>query len=265
MKSYAGIRKHVVFRCIVFIYLMLIITGCNQSLSSKVASRLDAEETGYLTALSSASASSTCRGIVENINDWRKYNTLNDDRKKSKSLTNLNSGIRNLTLKAKNNLQKVKKSLPPHSLSDIHSKRISLFNYMVGVGENISSDNYVKIEKMCLDYYKMNKQWESVISSRKPKKNTEKTLKLSYQPGIIPIAYNTISGFIIQQSFTAPFGKITASYANAGGAKLLVIRSNGVERYFSLGIPFEVFVPSNYGVTVSGDGKGKLVINVVNK
>ena len=46
---------------------------------------------------------------------------------------------------------------------------------------------------------------------------------------------------------------------------MLIIKADGKERYFSLQKEFELFIPSDYGVRVSGDGKDKLTIEVVRR
>ncbi len=82
---------------------------------------------------------------------------------------------------------------------------------------------------------------------------------------MLPVAVDSEGVFTIKQTISTPVGNVTVAHANSTGVKLLVIRADGKERYFSLQKEFEVFIPSDYGVRVSGDGKDKLTIEVVHR
>jgi hypothetical protein len=116
----------------------------------------------------------------------------------------------------------------------------------------------------CKALYLLGVQTMKALAARGAAQPRKGTLRLTYEPPLLPVSYNLVDGsFTVKQSIATPFGSLTMGYTNTSGAKLLVIRSNGRERYFSLDQPFEVFVPATHGVMVRSDGGGTIVLEVI--
>jgi hypothetical protein len=94
-------------------------------------------------------------------------------------------------------------------------------------------------------------------------------MKFVYTPPLIPIGqiefdsngFNVAAG----DSINTPVGSFGMAQSQQKGVTRLVIRANGKQRMFKVDRPFQVFVPTDYGVDISGDGERKLIIDVRKK
>lgn len=247
---------------IVGLVLLAVLSGCDQP----DVSRLDAEEAGYVQNFSSKPlVSAQCRAIVESVNDWRKYHTLQDNAAMQQMVNAMHSQIQDLRKVAEELLPKHAVALPPPSFAELHQKRIAFLEFMKGVGINPASEVLNQINDKCLAFYLFAKGVDERIQARAPQKPPGGTIKLSYQPPILPVSVDSEGVFTVKQTISTPVGNVTVAHTNSTGVKLLIIRADGKERYFSLQKEFEVFIPSDYGVRVSGDGKDTLTIEVVHR
>jgi hypothetical protein len=231
-----------------------------------LASLYDAEEIAYLRYLDSARVSHHCRAVLENSYDQQKYSAVRDPRKLSdtqRSMAQLIAAIRNV---AKNNLSRVEVALPPESLRESYVVRLEFLRYAHGIPDAPKPDQVDELVERCRKLY-LNAistlQWFTTRNAQYP---TRGTLRLTYEPPLIPITYDLLSGsFTVKKSLSTPLGSLTAGYTNTSGAKLLIIRSDGRERYFSLDQPFEVFLPASHGVAVKSDANGTIVLEVLKR
>lgn len=106
----------------------------------------------------------------------------------------------------------------------------------------------------------------STLEARTPLPVNGDELGLVYKPPGSPVGVGvTESGKFsieISPSVNTPIGSFSPRVKEAKGVKKLIIRSDGKERYFKLDRPFKLFLPTDYGVEVSGDGSDSMTIEV---
>jgi len=228
------------------------------------ASTLDAEERGYFKQFETAVVSPLCRTAIENSFDQAKYRDVQDAKKLATAQRQLGLLIDQVQKIASLHLARVELGLPPEALKDLHLSRVAFLRFAKDYSnrpERPSVDDFIQ---RCREFYLKNIEVERMLRARPSSPPAKGTIRLTYEPPIGPFSYNLIDGsFTVKQSFATPLGSLTVGYTNAAGAKMLVIRSGGRERYFALDQAFEVFVPATNGLIIRNHAGSAIVLEVV--
>jgi hypothetical protein len=93
--------------------------------------------------------------------------------------------------------------------------------------------------------------------------------RLMFRPHLSPVSAGLSSeqGFAVDVdlSIPTPIGDVSYERIESKGVRRLIVRSDGMSRHFMLDRPFSLFVPSDYGVSVSNPEVDTLLIEVVQR
>jgi hypothetical protein len=235
--------------------------------------RLDAEEAGFNREMSVwiQVAEKNAKIIYNAINDYKKYVNIFEKTESEKSINNAHSAIIELKAIAKEKLARFERTLPPPSMATIHAQSTILLAGCASDAYSGRPNQVLDFERNCLELLNATRLFRERVASRPAATSTQTPINIVFRPlnGPIEIGIDTNSkilfSFSTEVSVSTPAGDFSLSQANPSGVKKMIIRSNMKERYFSLEQkPFNVFIPTDYGVSVSSDGD-VLIIDVVSR
>ncbi len=248
-----------------YVVAAISLCACNAA-SGPPKSKYDAEELGYVTQFANVGLSDRCKALIANAYDQDKYRGLNDERGLAGAQTAYGAHMDALRAIAKGHIRRLEIALPPDSLRELHDARLRFLAFALAAADSSTSTEAQQFFEQCKSYHEVSDRIIRSIAARTESYPTQGTLKLSYQPPFIPsLTFHHDGSFTVKSNISTPIGDFSLGYTNTTGAKLLIIRSEGRERYFSLARPFELYLPATHGINVSGDGNTTLTIEVVQR
>ncbi len=235
--------------------------ACGQS-SPHVAyadSKLDAEESGYDRRFRDVhtSVSNIARELVDSISDETKYKKLGDSEKRKEEEKILEAKRTAIFVEAVKSLMELKKTIPPAAMAQRHERLITLLSRF-GVGS---------CEDEAIEFLRAATSFNDAVERRSPRELRDGELSVSYQPPRSPISVGVgieSGDFSVSVGASTPYGNFSVSASGSSHIKLLVIRSFGKQRFFSLDRSFKVLTPPGYGVEISmPDGGDTMVVSVM--
>ncbi|MDJ0836307.1 MAG: hypothetical protein QNK37_07290 [Acidobacteriota bacterium] len=240
----------------ILLFLSVFLTqGCDNTYGKKTA-----EEEGYFIVHHPPNLAYECREVVSLYHEYCAMIDLGGKDDQSTTLKNINRKIESLQSQINNAQFSAQSTLPPSSLSDLYSAKLELFEYIANFDAH---KDFNALSEKSAKYYKIKSLWLKSVTQREAVNNKNVNIKLSFQPKGLPLSIYSESGFSIGVTATTPIGNFTAGYSSEVAVELLVVKSRGKNRYFALSQPFELFVPSNFGISVSNGRKGTLTIEVL--
>ncbi len=232
--------------------------GCGQT-SPNVTysdSKLDAEESGYDTRYRGihTSVSNLAHALVDSMSDEVKYRKLGDNDKRVAATATRKDKREELIAEGRRSLKDLKSTIPPESMARRHQRLIEL------LAELDTSDG---IEQYAIDYLEAGKAFNDAVEKRSARELRSGELNVSYQPPRSPISVGVglESGeFTVSVGVNTPIGNFSVSASGSSTVKLLVIRSFGKQRFFSLDRSFKVLTPPGFGVQISVPDSGDTLV-----
>lgn len=232
--------------------------------------KLDAEEVGYNREISAwvQATEKNTKTLYLSIQDYKKHSSIFENDKANEAIKAAGAAILELKKIAKEHLAALEKTLPPQSMSTVHTQYQVLLAACVTEAPAERPDQILAFEKPCLDLLTATQHFREQLANKPPAATVSAPINIVFHPVDLPFAIKAdadgnVHVFQTEFSVSTPAGDFSLSQANSTGVKKLIIKSSGKERYFSLeNKPFNIFVPSKYGVSVSYDSN-VLVIEVV--
>lgn len=242
------------------IAILLLLVGCDTGITID-KSKLDAEENGYTNEFGHViqKASGAAHSLYAALFDLLKFQDLQDAPGMARAQVTIAAGLDTLKSLSDNSLARLENTLPPTAMTSLHERLAVLLH------EAPDTADPFHLRDSCLQFYLATKAFHDSLVTRPPAEVSRSPINLVYKPPLVPITIGLTPSFTVGLSIATPIGSFDLSHSNSSGIRRLAIVSGGKTRYFSLDRPFNVFVPTDYGINVSYQGAESLTITVVSR